>query len=136
MLPSLKTWIQPLYPTWKKERTDYCKLSDLYLNASPPSPHTHLDGVQQGWDLKGVIYLYSDSSSGITRGSFAASSSIGLCKKDILPRELQGLRGWALGVGEKSHLQFCARRSRGLPYSIHTYMGCISTGPYFTERID
>ena len=29
-----------LYPMWKKERTDYCKLSDLYLNASPPSPHT------------------------------------------------------------------------------------------------
>lgn len=30
----------------------------------------------RGWDLKGAIYPYSDSSSQIVRGSFAASSSI------------------------------------------------------------
>lgn len=81
--------------------------------------------------MQGVIYPYSDSSLGIIRGSFAASSSIGLRKREILTRVLS----LALGTAKK-HLQFCARRSWGLSYFIPIYMGYITTGPYFTERIE
>lgn len=80
------------------------------------------------------FYPYSDSSLGIIWGSFAASSSIGLCKRKSAtwtPRVLS----LALGIAKK-HLQFCARRSWGLSYFIHICMGYKPTGPYFTERIE